>query len=48
MKLIDQVINQIKRDIDHNDLTALEELLQQIPDEVLRPYLSEIEAPEGL
>jgi hypothetical protein len=40
-QLIDDVLNQILRDVKDCDLTAIEELIKNIPDEVLTAYLSE-------
>jgi hypothetical protein len=40
--LIDLVINQIKIDIDSGDVTALAELLEQLPENFLRNFLSEV------
>lgn len=40
-ELIDLVLEQIKKDIDDGDLTALEELLGFIPEENLQGYLPE-------
>lgn len=39
--LIDSVINQIKEDIGHSDLTAIVELLKSVPVENLKSYLPE-------
>lgn len=41
--LIDRVLAQVQKDIDNGDLTALEELLQYVPIDVLQGYLSEVE-----
>jgi hypothetical protein len=41
-KLIDKVIDQIREDFYRNDLSALVELLEHIPEQRLRGYLSEI------
>lgn len=41
MKLIDKVLEQIKIDIQSEDLTAIEELLKVVPKEYLVGYLSE-------
>jgi hypothetical protein len=41
-KLIDKVIDQIREDFDRNNLSALVELLERIPEPLLRGYLSEI------
>ena len=40
-KLIDQVIMQIKDDCDMGDYTAIEELIQDIPERNLRGFLSD-------
>jgi len=42
-KLVDKVIEQIKKDIADGDVTAIDELLKFCPVENLRGYLSEIE-----
>jgi len=39
--LIDRVLNQIVEDLAKNDLTALEELLQFVPEKILNNYLEE-------
>lgn len=39
--IIDLVINQIKKDIQDGELEALEDMLQQCPDEALINYLPE-------
>jgi hypothetical protein len=41
-ELIDMVLEEIKRDIEMGDLTAIAELLQTVPDEILKSYLPEI------
>ena len=41
MSLIDKVIEQIRRDLDFGDTTALEELLNFTPEENLKGYLPE-------
>lgn len=41
MNLIDAVVEQIRRDLDFGDLTALEEFLKDIPEEDLKSYLRE-------
>jgi len=43
MNIIDKVIEQIRRDLDFGDTTALEELLRDVPDESLKAYLPEEE-----
>jgi hypothetical protein len=40
-KLIDQVLEQIQKDIAAEDLTAIEELLEHVPLNILIAYLSE-------
>ena len=39
--LLDQVLNQIARDIEDSDFTAIEELLKSVSDENLIAYLPE-------
>lgn len=46
-RLIDLVLKQIQDDVDSGDLTALEELLVQLDDNVLKSYLPE-ETANGL
>jgi len=41
--LIDRVITQIELDMRGDDLTALEELLKRVPEQVLESYLPEVE-----
>ena len=41
MNLIDRVLKQIETDMYNEDLTALEELLAHVPEEILAGYLSE-------
>jgi hypothetical protein len=41
-ELIDQVIEQIKEDVENQDMTAIEELLRFVPTEYLLGYLSEV------
>jgi hypothetical protein len=41
--LIDRVITQIELDIQSLDLTALEELLKRVPEQVLESYLPEVD-----
>ena len=45
--LIDRVITQIELDMRGDDLTALEELLKRVPEQVLESYLPEVD-PENL
>ena len=40
-QLIDQVLEQIVRDVESNDLTAIEELLDPLNDKWLKGFLSE-------
>ena len=40
-QLIDDVLNQILQDAKDFDLTALEELIKNIPEDVLKAYLPE-------
>jgi len=40
-KLIEAVIEQIKTDIADGDLTAIAEMLERLPEAVLRGYLPE-------
>jgi hypothetical protein len=39
--LIDQVLDQIKKDVDAGDFTAIHEMLLELPDETLLAYLPE-------
>lgn len=39
--LINEVLKQLKEDINNEDLTAIEELLRQTPDIYLRAFLKE-------
>jgi hypothetical protein len=39
--LIDKVVEQILKDIESGDLTALEELIQFVPINILQGFLSE-------
>ena len=41
--LVDRVITQIELDIQSLDLTALEELLKRVPEQVLESYLPEVD-----
>lgn len=43
--LIDSVMRQVVRDIHVHDLTAIEELLKQVPEDYLRGFLPEGETP---
>jgi isocitrate dehydrogenase len=40
-QLIDDVLNQILQDVKDFDLTAVEELIKNIPEDVLKGYLPE-------
>ncbi len=40
--LIDRVIEQIRKDLDNGDVTAIFELLVYIPDKALEAYLPEV------
>jgi hypothetical protein len=40
-ELVDSVLEQIKNDIHNGDYTAIEELLQNLPEDVLFNYLCE-------
>ena len=47
-ELVDEAIEQIKRDVEHGDFTAIEELLKNIPRENLANFIcdtSDIEVP---
>ena len=46
MNRIDKVIEQISKDLEFGDTTALEELLRDVPDESLKSYLPEEEGEE--
>ena len=52
MDLWDEVIHQIENDLEDRDTTALYEMLQRVPKDVLIAYLPEdrefIEADQGL
>lgn len=39
--LVDQALDQIKKDVNDGDLTAIEELLKYVPQAVLSSFLSE-------
>jgi hypothetical protein len=39
--LLDWVVEQIKKDVDNGDFTAIYELLMELPDETLIAYLPE-------
>ena len=41
-KLIDLVLEQIKKDLANHDLTALEEMLQKVDVHILKSFLSEV------
>jgi hypothetical protein len=40
-KLIDKAIEQIKKDVESGDLTAIDELLKYVPTQKLEAFLSE-------
>lgn len=40
-RLLDAVISQIKEDIENGDLTAIYELILELPDKTLQAYLPE-------
>jgi len=41
VRLIDQVLDQIKEDVGWGDMTSVELLLTEVPEENLRSFLSE-------
>jgi len=41
VRLIDQVLDQIKEDVGWGDMTSIEMLLTEVPEENLRSFLSE-------
>jgi hypothetical protein len=41
MTLIDRVLKQIEQDVANQDFTALEELLQYVPNNILEGFISE-------
>jgi hypothetical protein len=41
MNLIDRVLKQMEQDVGNKDFTAIEELLQYVPESVLEGFLSE-------
>ena len=43
--LIDEVLKQIKCDVDSGDMTAIEEMIRHLPEDRLHGYLSEYEDP---
>ena len=43
MELVDKVLEQIKKDVEAGDMTAIEELLGEVPEKNLRSFLSEEE-----
>ena len=47
-ELMDQVIMQIKQDCDTGDYTAIEELINDIPEDKLRGFLSEIDESKNI
>tara|TARA_B100000925_G_scaffold285263_1_gene261360 strand:+ start:440 stop:571 length:132 start_codon:yes stop_codon:yes gene_type:complete len=42
MELMDQVLEQIRKDVEYGDMTAIEELLENVSEKDLRAFLSEI------
>jgi len=42
--LMDRVLKQIEQDVKNQDFTAIEELLQQIPEQRLRAFLPEVDS----
>tara|TARA_B110000977_G_scaffold196027_1_gene275595 strand:- start:38 stop:175 length:138 start_codon:yes stop_codon:yes gene_type:complete len=43
MELVDKVLEQIKKDVEVGDMTAIEELLGEVSEKNLRSFLSEEE-----
>jgi hypothetical protein len=41
-ELVDQVIDQMLKDIQNGDFTAIQELLLAVPDDTLKSFLSEV------
>ena len=41
MSLMEKVIEQIKQDVEHGELSAIEELLREVPEECLKGFLEE-------
>jgi hypothetical protein len=41
MTLIDRVLKQIEQDVANKDFTCIEELLQHVPEQLLKGFLSE-------
>ena len=41
MTLIDRVLKQVEQDVANQDFTALEELLQYVPENILEGFISE-------
>ena len=41
MSLIEKVIEQIKQDVEHGQLSAIEELLEAVPEKQLMQFLAE-------
>jgi hypothetical protein len=41
MTLIDRVLKQIEQDVANQDFTALEEILQYVPERILEGFISE-------
>ena len=46
MTLMDRVLKQIEQDVGNKDFTALEEMLQYVPEHVLEGFISECFADE--
>ena len=44
MKLVDRVLEQIRRDLIAGDTSAIEFLLREVPEENLRSFISEMES----
>lgn len=45
-QLLDRVFDQLQEDMRNGDFTAVEELLSNLPDDVLKAYLPEVSADE--
>ena len=41
-EILDKVLEQVKLDVEIGDVTALEELLSNLPSDLLQGYLSEV------
>jgi len=46
MTLIDRVLKQIEQDVANQDFTAIEEILQFVPEHVLEGFISEFQIDE--